>query len=68
MMRALKWSNVRAGIGTGYASVDGLEVGERVRGLERGGHRFQLRPRPRQAQPFIYAPLLGELPRSPLSQ
>ena len=61
MMRAAKRSNVRAGPGTSYAKVGLLEVGERVRVIERTGDWFRLAPLPGQTGRFIYAPLLTDL-------
>ena len=58
MMRAAKRSNVRAGPGTSYAKVGLLEVGEKVRVIERTGDWFKLEPRPGQSERYVYAPLL----------
>lgn len=59
MMRAVKRSNVRMGPGTSYAKVDILEVGERVRVLERTGDWFRLEPSASQPHRFVYGPLLS---------
>ena len=68
VMRALKRSNVRAGPGTSYAKVGILEVGERVRVLERSGHWFRLEPASGQPDRFVYAPLLSGAARSEVAQ
>ena len=68
MMRALKRSNVRAGPGTSYAKVDLLEVGERVRTLERTGDWFRLEPSAGQPHRFVYGPLLSATERSEVVQ
>ena len=60
VMWAIKRTNVRAGPGTSYAKVDLLEVGDRVRVVERTGDWFRLAPQPGQAERYVYAPLLSK--------
>ena len=60
VMWAIKRSNVRTGPGTSYAKVDLLEIGDRVRVVERAGDWFRLAPQPGQTERYVYAPLLRE--------
>ena len=68
VMQALKRSNVRAGPGTSYATVDILEVGGEVRVTERVGSWFRLQTRPGQPERFVYGPLLTEIRPSKVAQ
>ena len=60
VMWAIKRSNVRTGPGTSYAKVGLLEIGDRVRVVERTGDWFRLAPQPGQPERYVYAPLLRE--------
>ena len=60
VMWAIKRANVRAGPRTNFAKVGLLEIGDRVRVVERTGDWFRLAPQPGQAERYVYAPLLSE--------
>ncbi|MDE0390687.1 MAG: trypsin-like peptidase domain-containing protein [Rhodospirillales bacterium] len=60
VMWALKRSNVRTGPGTNFAKIGLLEMGDRVRVVERTGDWFRLTPQPGQTERYVYAPLLSQ--------
>ena len=68
VMRATKRANVRTGPGTSYPTLDILEVGERVRVVERAGSWFRLQPTSVQPERFVYRPLLTETAPSQVAQ
>ena len=68
VMRAAKRANVRTGPGTSYPTLDILEVGERVRVVERAGSWFRLQPTSVQPERFVYRPLLTETAPSQVAQ
>ena len=68
MMRAVNRSNVRAGPGTNYAKVNILEIGERVRVIERTGNWCRLEPSAGRPHRFVYGPLLSTTGHAEVAQ